>query len=124
MALSDFFKRKKEVVKEDNVDLLEDLFNDDKDYIKQLEVKNEYINSLKILIKKYEELDEFNKKVTEKKDEYINVLEDDIKGYEKLNEFNENLIEKYVKMNEVNEKIIEVKDKIIEEKDEIIKLLR
>ena len=33
----DFFKRKKEVVKEDNVDLLEDLFNDDKDYIKQFE---------------------------------------------------------------------------------------
>lgn len=45
MALSDFFKRKKEVVKEDNVDLLEDLIYDDKDYIKDLKARNEDLKS-------------------------------------------------------------------------------
>ena len=45
MALSDFFKRKKEVVKEDSIDLLEDLIYDDKDYIKQLEARNEDLKS-------------------------------------------------------------------------------
>ncbi len=46
MALRDIFKRKKKVVKEDNVDLLEDLFDEPIKYIPNEDLKSKLIDSL------------------------------------------------------------------------------
>ena len=46
MALRDIFKRKKKVVKEDDVDLLEDLFDEPIKYIPNEDLKSKLIDSL------------------------------------------------------------------------------
>lgn len=90
MALSDFFKRKKEVVKEDSIDLLEDLLdkpikyipNEVNEYIKKIEKQNEALNKINELLEKE-----------------IELLNKQIEALEKMNELSEGKIERLDKEN-------------------------
>ena len=90
MALRDIFKRKKKVVKEDNVDLLEDLFDEPIKYIPN-EV-NEYI-------KKIEKQNEALNKINELSEKEIELLNKQIEALEKMNELSEGKIERLDKEN-------------------------
>lgn len=107
MSLSDFFKKKKEDVKEDNVDLLEDLFDEPIKYIPNkdstLEEENELLNKAyeisKGLIKDLEKENEALKKINELSEKEIELLNEVNEVLEKMNELSEGKIVRLDKEN-------------------------
>ncbi len=162
MALSDFFKKKKEDVKEDSIDLLEAALNepikyipneeiedsiyDDKDYIKDLEERNEDLNSKFIdslidlnkyskqelkLFERIEELRRLNTSL-EIENKFLKSKIEDLNKDIDLNKMFRNLDKKLYDLNEylkskdviLNDDDDEDKEEYLDPKSKILKLLK